>query len=123
MAFSFVLMVGWIEFKHEGIIKAAGGPAIWAIMFFFVPAIMAQPVGRTLTMTLNVVPPDTSQLQTFEVDFDSTSREDVCAFACHSIEHYMEVTLLQVILYAIVSQTGRFLGIHHAGMLVNTGLL
>lgn len=89
MAFSFVLMAGKIEFKHEGIIKAAGGPAIWAIMFFFVPAVMAQPAGRALTMTLDVVPADTSQLQTFKVDFDSTSREDICAFACHSIEHYM----------------------------------
>jgi hypothetical protein len=89
MAFSFVLMSGWIEFKHEGVIKAGGGAAIWAIMYFFLPAIMAQQPGRVLKMTLNVVPADTSQVQSFQVDFDSTSREDVCAFACHSIEHYM----------------------------------
>jgi len=88
MALSAVLISGYFEFKYENIIKAGGGFAIWAVMFFYVPKIMTIKQFEPSHLVLDIVSTDTAHIESIPVEFDSNSGEDICSFTAKELGKY-----------------------------------
>lgn len=93
MAISAVLIAGYFEFKHENWIKASGGFAIFAVMYFYVPKIMTMDLKASARLVLNVVPNDTARFEAIPVEFDRNSSEDICAFTAKALSKYWGMSI------------------------------
>lgn len=93
MALSAVMISGFFEFKYENYIKAGGGFAIWAVMFFYVPKVMTIKQVDPARLVLDVVPIDTVHLETIPVEFDPNGGEDICAFTAKALGKYWGMTI------------------------------
>lgn len=85
---SAFFLTGTIEYTNKLGIKAVGGCAIFAIMFFGVPKMANMGSTENAKLSLFVVMSDTGAVQKFTADYNATSQQKITDVAIAALAQY-----------------------------------